>query len=130
MLLELNKPLSSSLSSFSSQSAPSQQEEEPNCPLIRKEFSLFLAQTTKFLYAIQEQQMRYAWKSDSLVRRELGWLQRLWASRKGNTQERSFIEQQMELYKGTECFKNMNREVLRKNVEVVEYLNDLIEMFW
>jgi hypothetical protein len=35
----------------------------------------------------------------------------------------------MELYKGTKCFTNINREVLRKDVEVVEYLNDLIEMF-
>ncbi|PQE03223.1 hypothetical protein CJF30_00005721 [Rutstroemia sp. NJR-2017a BBW] len=127
MLLELNKPLSSA----SSSPAPADQlQEQPNCPLIRKEFSLFLAQTTKFLYAIQERQMRFAWKGDSLVVRELRWLQGLWASRRGNTQDRSFIEQQMELYKGTKCFTNMNREVLRKDVEVVEYLNDLIEMFW
>lgn len=27
--------------------------------------------------------MRYAWKSDSLVARDLGWLQALWASRRG-----------------------------------------------
>lgn len=47
-----------------------------------------------------------------------------------NTQDRSFIEQQLYLYKATECFgKKLNGDVLRRDVEVVEYLNDVIDMF-
>jgi hypothetical protein len=49
------------------------------------------------------------------------------ADEKQNKQERSFIEQQIELYRDTGCFgKN---EVLRRGVEVVEYLNDLVDLF-
>lgn len=33
------------------------------------------------------------------------------------------------LYKRTKCFEKLTREVLRKDIEVVEYLNDLIDMF-
>lgn len=33
----------------------------------------------------------------------------------------------MELYRDTKCF-NKN-EILRRGVEVVEYLNDLVDMF-
>lgn len=46
-----------------------------------------------------------------------------------NSQYRSFIEQQLVLYKRTKCFEKLTREVLRKDIEVVEYLNDLIDMF-
>ena len=45
-----------------------------------------------------------------------------------NTQHRSFIEQQLELYKETKCFGKDN-EVLRRDVEVVEYMNDLLDNF-
>jgi hypothetical protein len=40
---------------------------------------------------------------------------------------RSFIEQQMALYDPTGCFGR--NEVLRRGVEVVEILNDLIDEF-
>jgi hypothetical protein len=44
-----------------------------------------------------------------------------------NEQNRSFIEQQLTLYGSTECFgKN---EVLKRGVELVEYMNDLIDSF-
>jgi hypothetical protein len=46
-----------------------------------------------------------------------------------NTQDRSFIEQQMLFYGGSGCWRKGDQEVLRRDVEVVEYLNDLIDMF-
>jgi hypothetical protein len=48
-----------------------------------------------------------------------------------NSQERSFIEQQMLLYEYRQegsCWGKDN-EVLRRSVEVVEFLNDLIDEF-
>lgn len=45
-----------------------------------------------------------------------------------NSQQRSFIEQQMMLYSSTGCF-GKSKEVLRRDVEIVEYLNDLIDLF-
>ncbi len=50
------------------------------------------------------------------------------ANRKQNSQNRSFIEQRMVLYAWTGCFAN-SKEVLRRDVEVVEYMNDLIDLF-
>lgn len=47
---------------------------------------------------------------------------------KQNIQNRSFIEQQMVLYSDTGCF-GRSQEVLRRDVEVVEYMNDLIDSF-
>ena len=44
-------------------------------------------------------------------------------------QERSFIEQQLRLYQRTWCFGSKADEVLRRDVEIVEYLNDLMDMF-
>jgi hypothetical protein len=44
-----------------------------------------------------------------------------------NIQNRSFIEQQMSLYGSTGCFKD--KEVLRSGVEMVEYMNDLMDSF-
>jgi len=45
-----------------------------------------------------------------------------------NEQKKSFIEQQMALYSSTSCFGSSN-EVLKRNVEIVEYMNDLIDTF-
>ncbi|KAB8304205.1 hypothetical protein EYC80_003623 [Monilinia laxa] len=102
---------------------------EVNCTRVKGDFDGLLRETTLFLYAVQERQMRWRWRRGSEVKGGLEWLQQLWASRRGNSQDRSFIEQQIALYRGTGCFKKLNREVLRKDVEVVEYLNDLIDMF-
>jgi hypothetical protein len=45
-----------------------------------------------------------------------------------NKQDRSFIEQQMAFYGDTKCF-GTDREVLKRGVEIVEYMNDLIDSF-
>ncbi|EDN96138.1 predicted protein [Sclerotinia sclerotiorum 1980 UF-70] len=101
-----------------------------NCSNIKKDYDEFLKETTWFLYEIQERQMKWRWGGENAVKGGLEWLQGLWASRRANSQDRSFIEQQMGLYRDTGCFAKLNREVLRKDIEVVEYLNDLIDMFW
>ncbi|TVY43305.1 hypothetical protein LOCC1_G005027 [Lachnellula occidentalis] len=116
LLTELEKPLD-----LTSQ-AP-----ERNCTVTTTQYHAFLYSTANFLFPIQERQMRYRWTSQSAVFKNLGWLQALWASRKTNSQDRSFIEQQIELYKEGGCFKK--NEVLRRGVEVVEWVNDLIDMF-
>jgi len=48
-----------------------------------------------------------------------------------NEQNRSFIEQQMVMYKETACFgeEEGKNEVLRRDVELVEYMNDLLDAF-
>ena len=45
-----------------------------------------------------------------------------------NNQDRSFIEQQLMFYSATGCF-GKSQEVLRRDVEIVEYMNDLIDSF-
>lgn len=45
-----------------------------------------------------------------------------------NKQNRSFIEQQMAFYGATGCF-GKSQEVLRRDVEIVEFMNDLIDSF-
>ncbi|CAD6442127.1 d7d8fa3d-c86e-4c0d-b15c-aa7deaf3af8d [Sclerotinia trifoliorum] len=124
LLMELEKPL------LSSHIAPEDTLTQLNCSNVKKDFDEFLKETTWFLYEIQERQMEWRWGGGSAVKGGLEWLQGLWASRRANSQDRSFIEQQMELYRDTKCFAKLNREVLRKDIEVVEYLNDLIDMFW
>ncbi|KAJ8066116.1 hypothetical protein OCU04_005207 [Sclerotinia nivalis] len=124
LLIELEKPL------LSSDIAPEDTLTQLNCTNVKKDFDEFLKETTWFLYEIQERQMQWRWGGGSAVKGELEWLQGLWASRRANSQDRSFIEQQMGLYRDTGCFTKLNREVLRKDIEVVEYLNDLIDMFW
>ncbi|TVY55293.1 hypothetical protein LCER1_G004399 [Lachnellula cervina] len=116
ILTELEKPLN--LTS---------QPPEQNCTVTTVQYHAFLSSTANFLFPIQERQMKYRWTSRSAVFENLGWLQALWASRKTNSQDRSFIEQQIELYKQGSCFEK--NEVLRRGVEVVEWVNDLIDMF-
>ncbi|KAH6672911.1 hypothetical protein B0J14DRAFT_482518 [Halenospora varia] len=98
------------------------------CPMIEKEYHAFLAATVRFLHVIHERQMKWHWKGDSGVFDGVSWMQGLWASRRTNSQDRSFIEQQMALCSGTGCF-GKSKEVLRRDVEVVEYLNDLMDLF-
>ncbi|KAF7939056.1 uncharacterized protein EAE98_001392 [Botrytis deweyae] len=134
LLVELEKPLlvssSSSSSSFSSPFVSfGDTKGEVNCTQVKTDFDDLLRETTWFLYQVQERQMVWRWARGSAVQEGVVWLQGLWASRRSNSQDRSFIEQQLELYKSTECFEKVNDEVLRKDIEVVEYLNDLIEMF-
>ncbi|KAF7864041.1 hypothetical protein EAF04_007006 [Stromatinia cepivora] len=124
LLIELEKPL------LSSDAASEDILTQLNCSSVKKDFDEFLKETTWFLYEIQERQMEWRWGGGSAVKGGLEWLQGLWASRRANSQDRSFIEQQMGLYRDTGCFEKLNREVLRKDIEVVEYLNDLIDMFW
>jgi len=45
-----------------------------------------------------------------------------------NEQGKSFIEQQIMLYESTNCFGKTN-EVLERDIEIVEYMNDLIDTF-
>lgn len=56
------------------------------------------------------------------------------ANKPQNKQNRSFIEQQMQLYGETGCFSKeggggTNNEVLKRDVEIVEYMNDLLDGF-
>jgi len=118
LLIELEKPLSSS--------SPALAEKE--CQMVKQEYHSFLASTVKFLHEVQEKQMIWHWDAQSPVFDALVWMQGLWASRQANNQERSFIEQQMSLYSATGCF-GKSQEVLRRDVEVVEYINDLIDTF-
>ncbi|KAK6585955.1 hypothetical protein PZA11_001012 [Diplocarpon coronariae] len=99
-----------------------------DCARAKDEYHAFLAATVRFLYAVQELQMRWSWSPDSGVFEGVGWMQALWASRRTNPQHLSFIEQQMSLYAETGCF-GKSKEVLRRGVEVVEYLNDLMDLF-
>ncbi|KFX92250.1 hypothetical protein V490_05480 [Pseudogymnoascus sp. VKM F-3557] len=102
--------------------------EKPDCPEVVKHCHVFLQATTRFLQAIDEKQQEFRWDTDSSIYNALGWMQSLWASRSANEQHLSFIEQQMRLYKASSCFNNVN-DVLRQDVEVVEYLNDLMDTF-
>ncbi|OBT59369.1 hypothetical protein VE04_00471 [Pseudogymnoascus sp. 24MN13] len=102
--------------------------EKPNCPEVVKHCHVFLQATTRLLQAIDEKQQEFGWDTESSIYNALGWMQSLWASRSANEQHLSFIEQQMRLYKASSCFNNVN-DVLRQDVEVVEYLNDLMDTF-
>ncbi|KAH7409151.1 hypothetical protein BKA64DRAFT_664256 [Cadophora sp. MPI-SDFR-AT-0126] len=123
ILLELEKPLTVTPPP-SLPSAPT----GVDCEQVKTEYHDFLAATVRFLHVVQERQMVWRWGADSAVFDGVGWLQGLWASRSNNSQNRSFIEQQMSMYAETGCFGKSN-EVLRRDVEVVEYLNDLLDLF-
>jgi len=126
LLAELEKPLSSSSSSVSESGLPSQE-----CVVVKDEFHGFLEATARFIWEIQQRQMVWRWRGGSRVFEGVGWLQGLWASRSTNSQNRSFIEQQLSMYKETNCFgKSINQEVLRRDVEIVEFLNDLMDEFY
>jgi len=100
----------------------------PSCSKIVEEYHMFVASTTIFLRTIDEKQQTFMWRGGSPVLPALSWLQALWASKNMNEQRRSFIEQQLELYHHTGCFGKSN-EVLRRDVEIVEYMNNLIDSF-
>ncbi|CZS89808.1 uncharacterized protein RAG0_01063 [Rhynchosporium agropyri] len=121
LFIELEKPLTTT-------SPPSPSSEKANCDTTKKEYHDFLASTVRFLYVVQERQMAWHWGRESAVHDGVAWMQGLWASRRRNSQNRSFIEQQMSLYAETGCF-GKSKEVLRRDVEVVEYLNDIMDSF-
>lgn len=56
---------------------------EVNCTRVKGGFDGLLRETTLFLYAVQERQMRWRWGRGSEVKGGLEWLQQLWASRRG-----------------------------------------------
>ncbi|TLD27783.1 hypothetical protein E2P81_ATG11071 [Venturia nashicola] len=87
----------------------------------------FLTSTAWLLNTLDEKQQMNRWKRDSPVSKSLSNTQALWASRRMNKQKLSFIEQQISLYKPTDCFSK--NEVLRRGVEVVEYMNDILDSF-
>ncbi|KAH7336460.1 hypothetical protein BKA65DRAFT_34619 [Rhexocercosporidium sp. MPI-PUGE-AT-0058] len=121
ILIELEKPLTIT-------PPPSSSSIQTDCKKVKDEYHAFLAATVRFLHVVQERQMVWRWGSESTVFEGVGWMQGLWASRSTNSQNRSFIEQQMSMYAETGCFGKSN-EVLRRDVEVVEYLNDLLDLF-
>ncbi|CZT02455.1 uncharacterized protein RCO7_06286 [Rhynchosporium graminicola] len=121
LFIELEKPLTTT-------PPPSPSSEKANCDTTKKEYHEFLASTVRFLYVVQEIQMAWHWGRESAVHDGVAWMQGLWASRRRNSQNRSFIEQQMSLYAETGCF-GKSKEVLRRDVEVVEYLNDIMDSF-
>ncbi|KAG4429103.1 hypothetical protein IFR05_015417 [Cadophora sp. M221] len=123
ILIELEKPLTATITP-----SPSSTSTPPDCEQVKNEYHAFLAATVRFLHVVQERQMVWRWGSESAVFDGVGWMQGLWASRSTNSQNRSFIEQQMSLYAETGCF-GKSKEVLRRDVEVVEYLNDLLDLF-
>ncbi|KAG9239695.1 hypothetical protein BJ875DRAFT_508831, partial [Amylocarpus encephaloides] len=108
--------------------SPQQPVEAQSCNKTIAEYHGFLAATVKFLNVVQERQMIWRWGHESAVKDGVGWLQSLWASSRPNSQHLSFIQQQLALYDTTGCF-GTTKEVLRRSVEVVEYLNDLIDEF-
>jgi len=115
-------------------STPSSPSYSDQCPQIITEYHAFLSITTHFLRAVEDKQFNYRWSASSSVFAGLGWLQGIWASRQTNIQHKSFIEQQMALYEWTDCFggdggRGEKNEVLRRGVEVVEYVNDLLDTF-
>ncbi|PBP18248.1 hypothetical protein BUE80_DR011034 [Diplocarpon rosae] len=123
ILTELEKPLSATIHSPSS--SPSTPLTNLDCARVRDEYHAFIAATVRFLHVVQEHQMRWNWSTGSGVFQGISWMQALWASRRTHL---SFIEQQMSLYAETGCFRK-SKEVLRRDVEVVEYLNDLMDLF-
>ncbi|KAJ5035505.1 uncharacterized protein L3040_007972 [Drepanopeziza brunnea f. sp. 'multigermtubi'] len=127
ILVELEKPLSTMISQPSTTS--DSLTHHLDCTTVKGEYHAFLSSTVKFLYAVQERQQLWGWGTESGVYEGVSWMQALWASRKPNSQHLSFIEQQMSCYADTGCFGKKSREVLRRDVEVVEYLNDLMDMF-
>ncbi|EKD14021.1 hypothetical protein MBM_07698 [Drepanopeziza brunnea f. sp. 'multigermtubi' MB_m1] len=136
ILVELEKPLSTMISQPSTTSDSllangytHTQTHHLDCTTVKGEYHAFLSSTVKFLYAVQERQQLWGWGTESGVYEGVSWMQALWASRKPNSQHLSFIEQQMSCYADTGCFGKKSREVLRRDVEVVEYLNDLMDMF-
>jgi len=119
LLVELEKPLDE---------VP---PKKPKCRTVIKEYHDFLAATAKLLREVREREERWRWGAESPVFEGLGWWQGLWASRRANKQERSFIEQQLVLYEyrqPSSCW-GMDNEVLKRDVEVVEVMNDLIDFF-
>jgi len=98
------------------------------CKVVKEEYHAFLEATTKFIWEIQQRQLLWRWSAESGVYGGVSWMQGLWASRKSNSQNRSFIEQQMSMYSGTGCFDD-SKEILKRDVEVVEFLNDLLDTF-
>ncbi|KUJ15454.1 uncharacterized protein LY89DRAFT_735565 [Mollisia scopiformis] len=125
LLRELEKPL---IEPLNAEVLVDVGEQDLRCRVIRRGYHGFLEATVKFLHEVQERELRWQWDHESMVFEGVGWLQGLWASRKTNIQDRSFIEQQMMLYSETGCF-GKSQEVLRSGVEVVEYLNDLLDSF-
>ncbi|KAE8452489.1 hypothetical protein EG329_000391 [Mollisiaceae sp. DMI_Dod_QoI] len=128
LLAELEKPFIAPPVPIILETDQAQNPEDLRCRVIRRGYHKFLESTVKFLHEIQERQMQWRFDHESAVFDGVGWLQGLWASRRMNIQERSFIEQQMMLYGDTGCF-GKSQEVLRSGVEVVEYLNDLLDEF-
>ncbi|CCU77066.1 hypothetical protein BGHDH14_bghG003293000002001 [Blumeria hordei DH14] len=90
------------------------------------EFYQMVAATVRFLYVLQEAQVAWNWSSGRLGAK-LAVLQQLWASRKGNSYRLSFVEQQIYLYKPIPV-QFGKHELLLRNVEIIEYLNDLTDL--
>jgi len=76
VLVELEKPLEESLEDSSEQ-----ETQDLRCRVIIREYHAFLG--SRFLHAVQERQMVWNWGRESAVFEGVGWLQKLWASRKG-----------------------------------------------
>lgn len=90
------------------------------------EFYQMVAATVRFLYVLQEAQVVWNWPPGRLGAK-LAALQQLWASRQGNSYRLSFVEQQLYLYKPMPV-QFGNHDLLLRNVEIIEYLNDLIAL--
>ncbi|KAG9242734.1 hypothetical protein BJ878DRAFT_543967 [Calycina marina] len=120
VLVELEKP------------TPRGGEKRPDCNDVIDEYHAFLGATAKFIREVNDEEIKWRWDNKGIVYDGIAWMQRLWASRSANKQNRSFIEQQMVLYEYHQqkgCF-GKDDEVLRRGVEVVEFLNDLLDAFY
>ncbi|KAE9969505.1 hypothetical protein EG328_006828 [Venturia inaequalis] len=97
------------------------------CFAIVKQHRALLTSTAWLLNTLDEKQQMNRWTRESHVCQYLSDTQALWASRRMNKQKLSFIEQQINLYRPTDCFAK--NEVLRRGIEVVEYMNDILDSF-
>ncbi|RKF81710.1 hypothetical protein GcM1_05829 [Golovinomyces cichoracearum] len=122
------------------------------CIIMRSEFNSFIKSSNKLIDAVEkniwvpkklltvgdlmsEIKSRLSTKSSisrtekRLIRKRLHRIQKLWASRKPNSENLSFIEQQQKLYDSTSCFSSTPNRVLTENMAIVARLNKLIELF-
>ncbi|TQS33605.1 hypothetical protein Golomagni_06044 [Golovinomyces magnicellulatus] len=122
------------------------------CSTMKDEFKSFIKSAKNFLNAVEIKRRErkklhtvgdflrevnfrllststYTKKEKRLLSKKLSGIQKLWSSRKGNDSNRSFIEQQQTLYDKTKCFDTSFDDILIKNLEINDKLNELIDFF-
>ncbi|RKF80201.1 hypothetical protein GcM1_05252 [Golovinomyces cichoracearum] len=99
-------------------------KDSEKCIIMRAEFKSFIKSSNKLINAVEKKKTE-----KKSIRINLGMIQKLWASRKPNSENLSFIEQQQKLYDSTSCFDSTPDKVLTDNTAIVARLNKLIELY-